>query len=108
MMTLQERVEHLQYLLDEMTTIPPEHTDKLRCLSKAQRRIVAMLLRADGVTVAREALFAAMEPRSHVHDTDCDNTLKAQICYMRRRLREAGVPIEIQTSWGMGYRAVLT
>lgn len=35
---------------------------------------------------------------------DWDSVIKVRIFHIRRKLREAGVPILIETDWGRGYR----
>ena len=102
-MTLAEQVEHLTYMVEELTTPPPEHTDDLQFLTPSQRGIVGLLLRREGRTVVHSALIAAGDIGL---DADARQTLQSQICLIRGRLRKAGVPIEIHTTWGIGYRAV--
>lgn len=102
-MTLEEQVEHLKWRIEEITEPPEEYADMLESLTSNQRAMVGLMLKREGRTVSRAALYAAADTRL---TAEPENSLKAQICYIRKRLREAGVPIEIQTSWGIGYRAV--
>ena len=104
-MPLDAYADHLEWLVEEMTTPPPEYDERLQCLSPAQRRMVALMLRASGEAVPHSALMAAGEIE-HSPDSATDGSLKAQICYARRRLAEAGVTLKIYNEHSYGYRVV--
>jgi DNA-binding response OmpR family regulator len=104
-MTEPDQIEHLKWLVDELTTGEPKHEVALRCLTRQQRRIVAMLLKADGETVTKEQLAAAANINRHVDDWHDDNLVAAQISIARKRLKDAGVPLTITATWGVGWWA---
>lgn len=99
-MTLAEQVEHLKWLVEELTT-PPVEFDGLR---PTERRIVAVLLRHEGKTVPMAALWAAADLDRLPDDASRENNVKVHVCRARKAL--AGT-VEIHTTWGIGYRAVL-
>ena len=103
-MTLAEQVEHLTYMVEELTTPPPEFADCLTMLSFSQRRMVGLMMKRRGEVVPFAALWAAGEISE---DCNSDNILRSHISQARRKLRDAGVPLEIHNEWGIGYRAVL-
>ena len=105
--SLRDQVEHLRFMLDEITSPPPEWTQTMArvgvSLSPCQSRVLGALVHAKGAIVTRESLLAATiwdrqaaEPEIKVVDV--------YISHVRRKLREAGVPGEIMTVWGVGYR----
>lgn len=102
--TLAEQVEHLTYMVEELTTPPPEYADDLQCLTVGQRRMVGLLLKRSGV-VPHESLIAAL---GIGEESNADNCLKVQISLARGRLRAAGSRIEIHSEYGIGYQAVNT
>jgi two-component system response regulator MprA len=69
-------------------------------LTPTEFRIVAALAARPGEVVRRAALVAAAWPDGAiVHD----NTLDAYVARIRRKLRDAGAPAEIETARGVGY-----
>ena len=102
-LALQERIDHLEHCLREITT--PDNSGVPESITRpACRRLLGALLNANGRAVPYEGLLAAM----FWDRQDCDwpegNVLQAQICYLRRDLKAAGSPIEIENVSGWGYR----
>lgn len=78
-----------------------------RKLPPALRRIACTLLREPGAVRTREALKSAAQwdkPRAEWSD---DRVIDTQVCLLRKHLRDARLPITIETVWDLGYRAVI-
>jgi DNA-binding response OmpR family regulator len=101
-----ERCEHLEYLLEEITTIPPEAHEALKdtTLSRGQKRILGLLLGHPGMPVSRDQLIAAVHVSTPFVDCPRSDVVDAHICNIRKRLGPDS-PIEIKTEWGIGYSA---
>jgi DNA-binding response OmpR family regulator len=94
----------LRYLLDELTTIPPEVSEEMEGFSAGQRRMLGALLGQPGVAMNRAQLLAAtMVDRPYADWPDPD-VVDVQICKIRQRLGPDS-PFKIETVWGVGYRA---
>lgn len=74
----------------------------LRCgnrtvpLTPTERRMAALLLDADGKAVSRAALDA-------VSDCPSEGKTAVYICGIRKKLRAAGIGLQIETVFGVGY-----
>ena len=107
MTDLRARVEHLEYLLAEMTSPPPDWAEPMARyrLSPQQAAMLAMLLRANGKPVLRQSLRAGMEfAESRSLDGPEERTVDVQACRLRQRLREAGSPLRVLSVRGIGFR----
>jgi DNA-binding winged helix-turn-helix (wHTH) protein len=99
---LQERIDHLEHCLREITT---PAADVIGDLSPYRSRLLGALLNASGRPVSYSGLMAAMYwDRPDCDWPDGEKVLHAQIHYLRRDLKASGSPIEVQTVWGRGYR----
>ena len=78
-----------------------EHDGRRVALTPTEFRLLAALAARPGDVVRRASLVAAGWPDGAVVH---DNTLDAYIARIRRKLREAGEPAELQTARGVGYR----
>ena len=78
-----------------------EHDGRRVALTPTEFRLLAALAARPGDVVRRASLVAAGWPDGAVVH---DNTLDAYIARIRRKLREAGAPAELQTARGVGYR----
>lgn len=63
-------------------------------------------LDADGRVVSYDSLLARINVLRPDADVSSVLSLQAQVSYMRRKLRAAGVPHEIEYVYGVGYRMV--
>lgn len=81
-------------------------------ITQAQETIMQLLTRVPGKTVPYESMLyeiyeAHPRPKWYREDTaenaDAKN-LQVHVCMMRKKFREAGLPIKIETVWGVGYR----
>lgn len=75
--------------------------DTLR-LRPSWQIILATLAKA----APRPVSAAALADRTGSEGDAADVTLRTQICAVRKRLRDIGVPIPFRTEWGRGYRWV--
>jgi two-component system OmpR family response regulator len=74
--------------------------DRRAPLTPTEFRLLSALAASPGEVVRRPALIATAWPDGAiVHD----NTLDAYIARIRRKLREAGAPVAIETTRGVGY-----
>lgn len=103
-----ERCEHLEYLLEELTTIPPEmagHLDNLP-LTAGQKRVLGAMLGNEGKPMKRSQLLAAVRVDRPYSDWSQDDVVDAHICNIRKKLGPDS-PIKIRTHWGIGYSATV-
>ncbi|TCP43952.1 DUF6456 domain-containing protein [Rhodovulum marinum] len=105
--------ERLDYAIELLEYIAgPDEIDATRLaelglrLSPAQVRLLAALDRRRGRPVSREALGAAGASRRSLSEDEGpkENVLDVHVSHLRKRIREAGLPIEINAVWGFGYR----
>ena len=109
----QEQIEHLEYLVRELTTYPEGwmRNPEVRSMNLRgqQGRIMGRLLRSEGEFVHKTMLFSAMYDVAYDPDRwadDMDNVLSVQISNIRRKLQ--GTDLSIENSYGFGYRVVRT
>jgi DNA-binding response OmpR family regulator len=103
---LRDQVEHLKFMIAEMTGSAEECVPFPGVHTTTQRvRLLNLLYRRKGHTVPHLALYAALtwdrldaEPR---HDI-----VRVQLCLAKRDLAAAGIPWPIECVWGVGYRWV--
>jgi DNA-binding response OmpR family regulator len=101
-MSLSERVEHLQWLVESMTT--PEPDVVAIDLPPQESRVAGLLMHAKGKTVSRERLFTAA-----MCDRDLDSWSGSEFSLPRilvYRIRPKLAPLGylIETVRGVGYR----
>lgn len=89
----------LRAQMDALST-PPPPTFGLG-LKPAQDRILSLLVRRGGV-VPKGALMAAAAGRPDRMGSP--RVVDVHICHIRSALEAAGLPVSIQTIWGVGYR----
>lgn len=75
-------------------------------LTRQQAAILLALQRANGRAVSYDSLLARLNVLRPDADMSSVASLQAQVSYMRRKLRAAGVPHEIEYVYGVGYRMV--
>jgi two-component system response regulator MprA len=76
------------------------HAGSRVALTPTEFRLLSALAASPGAVVRRAALVAAAWPDGAiVHD----NTLDAYLARIRRKLREAGAPVGVETARGVGY-----
>ncbi len=75
-------------------------------LTRQQAAILLSLQRANGRAVCYDSLLARLNVLRPDADMSSVASLQAQVSYMRRKLRAAGVPHEIEYVYGVGYRMV--
>lgn len=101
---LTDEVEHLRFLLEEMTALPPEWAGREEeYLSPSERAVLARIVKSGGETVPFGALGAAATFVTRGMDTADITTVRVLICKARKKLSEHGSPIRIRTVWGVGY-----
>lgn len=72
-----------------------------------QMAMLALLHRRKGAAVSREAIVAVTRTERNVRREDVGLQLvTAQVCYIRKRLRDTGAPWRIRTHWAFGYSLV--
>jgi DNA-binding response OmpR family regulator len=94
-----------EYLLDELTAIPPDLGLDSLDLTMVQRRILGAMLHNPGKRMTKPQLVAAYRIDWPEADWPAPDTVDAHICNMRRRLK--GTRVEIATHWGAGYSATV-
>ena len=75
-------------------------------LTRQQAPIILALQRANGRVVSYDSLLARINVLRPDADMSSVLSLQTQVSYMRRKLRAAGVPHEIENVYGVGYRMV--
>ncbi len=78
-----------------------EHDGRRVALTPTEFRIVAALAARPGEVVRRTSLVAAAWPDGAIVHA---NTLDAYIARIRRKLRDVGSPVTLETARGVGYR----
>ncbi len=100
-----ERIEYLLYVIEnltEMESVDTEALTKIK-LNPSHILLLTVLNRYSPRTVPLRELMNIADFCGR--DTvSTQESLKAMVCQMRRRLRDAGSDIEIETIWGVGYR----
>ena len=103
---LADRVEQLEWIVSELTTMPPAWLDTnipgLRLRPK-EARMFALLMRAKGRTVGYDAILAAMYPESDGREGN-SGVCKVTKCTLNRKLGEIGAPVRIANTFAIGYR----
>lgn len=99
-----DRCEALQYLLDEITAVPPEVAGLAAGLTAGQARMVGVMLGRPGVPMTRAQITAAAMVARPYADWPTGNLVDSQISYIRKRLGPDS-PIKITTHQGVGYSA---
>jgi DNA-binding response OmpR family regulator len=97
-LSLPDQVEHLKFMLSEMTTPAPDVVAGVH-LTPSEKRILGLLMARRGTIVTTASLLAALawdNPASEPHI----NIVKVYVC----RLRQKGVPGRIETAHRIGYR----
>jgi DNA-binding response OmpR family regulator len=94
----------LRYLLDEITAVPPELSDKLPGMTLAQNRILGALLGKPGKVMTRAQLLAATMVCRPLADWPMSDVVDAHIWNIRKRLGPDS-PVTIRTERGFGYSA---
>ncbi len=103
---LEAEVEHLRYLLTELTSPPPEWAGAIVKwgLSPTQAAFLSVLLRSKGQVVTREKLLSASIWVTKRQDDGPEiKIVDVTICKLRQALRRHGDPFEIRTVFGTGY-----
>jgi DNA-binding response OmpR family regulator len=100
---LQERIDHLEHCLREITS-PSGDVAAAEGLPKCQARILGALLKANGRRLSHGALMAAMYWDRRDSDWPETHIVQVQIHHLRQSLLKAGSPIVVQTIHGGGYR----
>lgn len=101
----QAKVEELEFVLSELTSLPEQFYEISGVkLGLSKRRMLSLLVHHQNQIVSKHALLQA----AIVGRGDSAENLKmvdVYICLIRKALRKAGVKGEIETAWGIGYRA---
>lgn len=106
---LRDQVEHLKFMLAEITTPAPEWLALAYrlgvALTQQEARVLGALMRHTRQPVTREALLGAIVwDRGDADEPDI-KIVDVYICKVRAKLRGKGVGA-IETVWGVGYRWV--
>lgn len=100
---LTDEVEHLTFLLAEMTTLPPEWAERQHALTPSEHAVLARILKAGGEPVPFPALTAAIAFAARKMDAPGDRTAAVIVCRVRKKLAAHNSPIRIRSVWGVGY-----
>jgi DNA-binding winged helix-turn-helix (wHTH) protein len=106
---LSDQVEHLKFVIDELTSPPPEWFDRTEALDvrfqPAERRILGLLMRRAPMVVSKEALFEAIAwDRLDRPSVDGGgNTVRVQVHNIRAKLRALECD-HVETVHKIGYR----
>ncbi len=102
--------EQVDYLLDLLEYYLPQGPDDLRLdtlglrLAPSPALVLAYMAKREGWIVARAALHGAL----YCHRPECDRpslaTVEVFLVRIRRELRRVGLPVEIETVFGKGWR----
>lgn len=98
-----EAVDHLAWLLDEITWRPELGREPLPglVLRPMECKLLAVLHAAGGRVVPKRAALAALYDDRPGGETPDAKLLDVFVCHLRRRL--AGTGVEIVTHWGEGW-----
>lgn len=100
---LTDEVEHLRFLLEEMTALPPEWAEREHGLTPSEHALLARVVRSGGEPVPFGALAAAISFAARTMDPPCSRTVSVVACRVRKKLAASNSPIRIRTVWGVGY-----
>lgn len=103
---LEAEVEHLRYLLTELTSPPPEWCEQITAwgLTRCQGAILSVLMKSKGQVVGREKLLAAVIWAQRRQDDGPEiKVVDVQVCKIRQMLRKMGAPFSIRTVHRVGY-----
>lgn len=101
-----ERIEHLEFCIREITafeTDDPAIPEGLN-LSVTKRRILGALIKAKGRYMSTGQIMAAAY-WDRLGEWPDQHVIQVYVCKIRRALRDADVPLVIESAWGFGYRA---
>jgi DNA-binding winged helix-turn-helix (wHTH) protein len=76
--------------------------DRTIWLTRSRGAILQACIEAPGRVISSDALHSRLWPNPEDEPGDSYNTLRTQICLLRRQLREAAAPVEIGTVSGRG------
>lgn len=105
---LEEHVEHLTYMLREMTALPePVLPDAQKLwhagLDRSEERILAMLVKNEGRVVTRDALLSALTWDRYGKDEPDIKIIHVHVYNIRKKLRATGSTGRIDNVHGVGY-----
>lgn len=106
------RVEDLKAVIRNLMEVEPEAVTRLRDagvpLRPAEARVLGLLMQRKGATVTHDAIHSALTWDRASGDVSDREVIKVHVYHIRRKLASAGVPGELRTVWGVGYRWVET
>lgn len=107
-MSDKEAVESLCAILDDL--FDPSLDDVWDYISKykmttLEARLCHALRSRPGRTITKEGLLAIVYSDRLDSDWPATKIIDVFVCKVRRKLKETNAPFEIETVWGMGYRA---
>lgn len=97
----QQRIEHLEFCIREMTA-PATDTYGLPPLLS---RMFGLMVTANGRAVSVSALMAAAYVDRADGDWPEEHIVAVHVHHMRKRLARANAPWTIRNVWGVGYKA---
>lgn len=102
-----DRLDHALALLDDFIGESPDLADDWRALgvnlTAAEARLVGRLVADRGRCVARPVLQRVLADPADPEAAVADEALRAAVTRLRRKIRAAGLPIEIEAQAGRGY-----
>lgn len=102
-----DRLDHALALLDDFIGASLDLADDWRALgvklTAAEARLVGRLVADRGCCVARSVLQRVLADPADPEAAVADEALRAAVTRLRRKIRRAGLPIEIEAQAGRGY-----